>query len=157
GMAGFPSVANTSCRTFNHGATSGCPSVSVNSVAISPNGQLVATCGNDYRVKIWNFDGRNLTQTGTVFTDATGDNVAFSPDGTKLAYTFGTLSTSTVGIRTYTVAGWTAGPTYQDDGSDNLLRGLAFTPDSTRLVSVNAIGFAGGDVFVHNVGGSTLP
>ena len=37
------------------------------------------------------------------------------------------------------------------------MRGVAFTPDSQRVVSVNAIGTAGGDVFVHNLGGSALP
>ena len=32
----------------------------VQAVAISPNGQLVATAGDDRRVKIWNFDGGTL-------------------------------------------------------------------------------------------------
>ena len=154
GMAGYPAITN--CRTFSHAATSGCPSVYVNSVAISPNGQLVATGGSDYRVKIWNFDGRNLTPTGMVFTDFNGYTVVFSPDGTRLAYT-AALTGSNVGIRTYTVSGWAAGTTFQDDGSKNVLRGVGFTPDGQRLVSVNAIGFAGGDVFVHNVTGSALP
>ena len=87
-----------------------------------------------------------------MLTGFTGDGLAFSPDGTRLAYasTNGTVST-------YTVSDWTAGTILQDDGSHNTLRGVAFTPDSQRVVSVNAIGTAGGDVFVHNLGGSTLP
>jgi WD40 repeat protein len=154
-MGGYPPISG--CRTFAHAATSGCPSVYVNSVAISPNGQIVATGGSDYRVKIWSFDGRNLTQTGTVLMDFNGSMLAFSPDGTKLAFTSGLLNAGVTGIRTYTVSNWTAGTLYQDDGSKNSLRGVGFTPDSTRLVSVNAIGTAGGDVFVHNIGGSALP
>jgi hypothetical protein len=154
GMAGYPSIS--ACRTFNHAATTGCPSVTVDSVAISPNGQIVATGGNDSRVKIWSFDGRTLTQTGTFLPGFNGYTVVFSPDGTRLAYT-SNLSSTTVGVRVYTVTGWDAGTTLQDDGSGNILRGVGFTPDSQRVVSVNAIGFAGGDVFVHNIGGSALP
>jgi WD40 repeat protein len=154
GMAGYPPVNN--CRTFSHAATSGCASVSVDSVAISPDGRLVATGGSDYRVKIWNFDGRTLSATGTLLPDFNRYTVVFSPDGTRLAYT-ATLTGSNVGIRTYAVVGWAAGTTFQDDGSKNVLRGVGFTPDGQRLVSVNAIGFDGGDVFVHNVTGSALP
>jgi hypothetical protein len=149
GMAGYPSIA--SCRTFNHATNTTCPSVYVNKVAIAPNGQLVASGGDDGRVKIWNFDGRMLTAAGKEFTGFTNGGLAFSPDGTRLAYTAGAT------VRTYTVAGWTAGTTLLDDGSGNSLSGLGFTPDGMRIVSVNAIGFAGGDVFVHNVGGSALP
>jgi len=83
--------------------------------------------------------------------------VAFSPDGTKLAFTSGLLNAGVIGLRTYNVSGWTAGTIYQDDGSKNMLVGVGFTPDGTRLVSANSIGNAGGDVFVHNVGGSALP
>ncbi len=154
GTAGYPPITN--CRTFSHAAASGCPDVAVASVAISPNGQIVATGGNDDRVKIWNFDGRSLTATGTVLPEFNGYAVAFSPDGTRLAYT-ATLTGSNAGIRTYSAVDWTAGTTFQDDGSKNVLRGVGFTPDGQRLVSVNAIGFAGGDVFVHNVTGGALP
>jgi WD40 repeat protein len=149
GMAGYPAIA--SCRMFAHAGS--CPNNTyVKAVAISPNGQIVASAGDDGRVKIWSFDGRQLTATSTVLTGFTGDGLAFSPDGTKLAHA------STNGtVHIYTVSNWTAGPTLQDDGSHNTLRGVAFTPDSQRVVSVNAIGFAGGDIFVHNLGGSTLP
>ena len=129
----------------------------MNSVAISPNGQLVATGGDDYRVKIWSFDGHTLTATATVLTEFNGNTVVFSPDGTKLAYTSGLLNSGTISIRTYAVSGWAAGTTYLDDGSKNMLVGVGFTPDGQRLVTANAIGNPGGDVFVYNVGGSALP
>ena len=81
GMAGYPAITN--CRTFSHAATGGCANVSVDSVAISPNGRLVATGGSDYRVKIWIFDGHVLTATGTVLPDFNRYTVVFSPDGTR--------------------------------------------------------------------------
>ena len=109
GMAGYPAITN--CRTFSHAATGGCANVSVDSVAISPNGRLVATGGSDYHVKIWIFDGHVLTATGTVLPDFNRYTVVFSPDGTRLAYT-ATLTGSNVGIRTYSVIDWTAGTTY---------------------------------------------
>ena len=150
GMAGYPAINN--CRSFPHGALTGCPNTTVRAVAVSPNGQLVATAGDDYRVKIWNFDGQALTPAGPVFDSNAGIyGVAFSPDGTRLVFADGAT------IRTYSVPGWTAGPTLLGDGSNNDLVGVGFTPDSQRIVSADAIGSAGGDVFVHNVGGSTLP
>ena len=149
GTAGYPSI--TACRTFLHGTGTTCPNTYVNGIAISPSGQLVATAGDDGRVKVWNFDGRTLTPAGTALTGFTGHGVAFSPDGKRLAYTAGAT------VKTYTVTGWIAGAALLGDGSNNDLVSVAFTPDSQRVVSVNAIGSAGGDVFVHNLGGSTLP
>jgi hypothetical protein len=154
GMAGYPSISG--CRSFNHAATSGCPNVYVNSVAISPDGRLVATGGDDYRVKIWNFDGHTLSATSTVLTEFNGNQVVFSPDGTKLAYTSGLLNSGTISIRTYTVSGWAPSTMYLDDGSKNILVGVGYTPDGNRLVTANAIGNPGGDVFAYNVG-TALP
>ena len=148
GMAGYPSIAG--CRTFAHCTTS-CPNTSVSAVAISPSGQLVASAGDDGRVKIWSFDGRTLTATGTVLTGFAGYGVAFSPDGTRMVYTSSTT------LRTYTVAGWVAGTTLLNDGSSNDFVSAAFTPNGQRIVSADAIGSAGGDVFAHEVGGSALP
>jgi len=147
GMAGYPSIA--ACRTFPHGASSGCSSTQVKAVAISPNGQLVASAGDDGRVKIWNFDGRTLVATGVVLMSFTGEGLAFSPDGTRLAYT----STNTV--KTYTVNGWTAGTTLLNGGGSDYIFDVGFTP-SGRLVSATSIGSAGGDVFVHDWG-TALP
>ena len=73
----------------------------------------------------------------------TGDGLAFSPDGTRLAYT----STNTV--KTYTVNGWTAGTTLLNGGGSDDIFDVEFTPNG-RLVSATSIGTAGGDVFVHD-------
>ncbi len=149
GMAGYPAISGSACRSYPHGASSGCSSTAIRAVAISPNGQLVASAGDDGRVKIWNFDGRALTASGVVLMSFTGDGLAFSPDGTRLAYT----STNTV--KTYTVNGWTAGTTLLNGGGSDYIFDVEFTPNG-RLVSATSIGFAGGDVFVHDFG-TALP
>ena len=88
-----------------------------------------------------------------MLTGFTGDGLAFSPDGTRLVY----ASTNGTVKHLHGQRLDRGSDACQDDGSDTTLRGVAFTPDGQRVVSVNAIGFAGGDVFVHNLGGSTLP
>jgi WD40 repeat protein len=52
-------------------------------VAVSPDGQMIATCGNDHLVKLWSADGALLrTLAGH---DSHVYNVAFHPNGTRLA------------------------------------------------------------------------
>ena len=148
GMAGYPSIA--ACRTFPHGASSGCSSTQIKAVAISPNGQLVASAGDDGRVKIWNFDGRTLAASGVVLMSFTGEGLAFSPDGMRLAYT--SMNT----VKTYTVNGWTAGTTLLNGGGSDGIFDAAFTPNGQQVVSATSIGFVGGDVFVHQFG-TALP
>jgi len=143
GMAGYPSIAN--CRPFNHAATGNCAFVEVRKIAVSPNGQLVATAGDDYRVKIWSFDGQSLTAAGPVFdTNGGVHGVAFSPDGTRFVFTDGGT------VRTYTVNGWAPGTTLVGDGGNDTLAGVAFTPDGQRVISVDDKGFSGGNVYVHD-------
>ncbi|MEO8215226.1 MAG: hypothetical protein ABI560_18650, partial [Myxococcales bacterium] len=152
GGAGIAPSLRT-CREFDHNMVPGCVggSNSVNSVAISPDGLLVATAGNDGRIKIWRFDGRALTATGTVLTPYAGPGLAFSPDGTRLAAVAGTT------VRLWTVANWVAGAPLQGDGSNNDFVGVGFTPDSRRVVSADQIGFAGGSLYVHDTAGTGLP
>jgi hypothetical protein len=154
GAAGYPSLMT--CTTYDHNATSGtCTTrTSVDTVAISGDGTLVATGGDDKRVKIWRFDGRTLMAAGMEFTGYTGGvyspGIAFSPDGTRMAMIVGQT------VRTYVVNGWTAGPTLSD-ASGNTMVGVAFTPDSRRIVTATQIGFAGGDAYVYAADGNGLP
>jgi len=150
GTAGYPSIA--ACRPFNHTSAAACASgVTVDAVAVAANGQMVASAGSDGRVKIWSFDGRALTATGMYFNDFIGYGLAFSPDGTRLAYTSGNATNI---VRTYAVSGWVAGPTLVGDGQNDSLAGVAWTPDSRRIVSVDDKGNGGGKVYVHDFAGT---
>jgi WD40 repeat protein len=99
---------------------------SVLTVAISPDGQLIATGSNDKTVKIWRRDGtllRTLKHSGTVH------RVAFSPDGRSI------------------VAACLNGKVQIWDVDGNLLRsieahkapvwGIAFSPDGQMIASAS--------------------
>ena len=148
GPAQVPTL--NSCREFMHGATA-CPNSSVTAIAISPDGQTVAS-GSDVfdngRVKIWRFDGRTLTATGKVLMNHNG-GLAYSPDGTKLA-----IMDSDV-IRIWNTSNWTLANTFQKSQGD--LIGLAFTPNSQRVVSVDHTTGTQGFLYVHTVSGNGLP
>jgi WD40 repeat protein len=141
GTAAGPSLA--SCVEYNHSATTDCTTDDhiVYSVAVSPNGQLVATGGNDHRVKIWSFDGKTLTTPVPHILPGMGGYgmLAFSPDGTMLAVGWSTgidiWSTSTwIRQRTLLVA--------------DVVYDLAFTPDGAQIMSIDA----SGNLYAHNIG-----
>jgi WD40 repeat protein len=56
----------------------------VRAIAVSPDGNAVATCGNDQLVKVWSTQDGKLLQTLTGHASHVY-NVAFHPDGTHLA------------------------------------------------------------------------
>ena len=82
----------TSCTEYNHNDVNAPPCDDNNgisnweiwSLAFSPDGRLLATAGDDGRVKIWNFDGHTLTASGHVLSTNGQTYVAFSPDGATL-------------------------------------------------------------------------
>ncbi len=99
------------------------------SLAFSPDGRLLATAGDDGRVKIWNFDGHTLTASGHVISTNGQTYVAFSPDGATL------VAGSNGKLATYSTANWALGPAFT--GVTGQVRGVAVTADSQRIVTID--------------------
>jgi len=139
---GPPSLAPSTCHEFEHSVGTDC-NVAANdnivyTVAVSPNGTLVASGGGDARAKIWRFDGHTLTAEGHMMQGSGFAVTAFSPDGTLLAIGFSTgidlYNTSNLSVRLRTLV--TSGQVYD----------LAFTPDSQQIMSIDS-----GTLYAHAV------
>jgi hypothetical protein len=132
---GPPSLSPATCHEFVHSVGSDCSvasnDVPIYTVAVSPNGTLVASGGGDGRAKIWRFDGHTLTPEGHAPAMNTGFAVtAFSPDGTMLAIGWPTgidiYNTSNFAVRLRTLT--TASQVFD----------LAWTPDSQQIMSIDS-------------------
>ena len=119
------------------------------SLAFSPDGRLLATAGDDGRVKIWNFDGHTLTASGHVISTNGQTYVAFSPDGATL------VAGSSGKLVTYNTATWTLGPAFA--GVTGQVRGVAVTADSQRIVTIDGSGGASGKLYVHTLASGGTP
>ncbi len=137
----------TACTEYDHNDVSaptcddsnGNGNTTMWSVAFSPDGRLLATAGDDGRVKIWNFDGHRLTASGHVLSTNGQTYVAFSPDGATL------VAGSRGVLKAYSTTNWTMGNPFT--GVTGQIRGLAVTADSQRVVTID------GDqnLYVHNM------
>jgi len=102
----------------------------VNSAAFSPDGRIIATGANDGLVKLWNTDTQHeITRLSVSVLPVL--SVAFSPDGRRLA-----VGAEDGRVTLYDAA--TFQPIAHFTGHAHpQIRGLAFTPDGTTLVSVS--------------------
>jgi len=139
----------TACTEYDHNDPSNLPcndaagfgNWEIWSLAFSPDGRLLATAGDDGRVKIWNFDGHTLTASGHVISTNGQTYVAFSPDGSTL------VAGSNGKLVTYKTASWTLGPAFT--GVTGQVRGVAVTADSQRIVTIDGAN----KLYVHAISG----
>jgi WD40 repeat protein len=99
-------------------------------IAFSPDGSYLVTCGNDSRAKIWRFDGTTLTAEGHVIPIDGGGRVAFSPDGRLMAAVSWSARGNAVAI--YDVPAFTLRQTLT--GAIDFTIDVAFTPDSQHVI-----------------------
>ena len=91
------------------------------SIALSPDGKLLAAGSADRQVYVWNLADRKLLTTLSVNTDAV-EAVAFSPDGELLA-----AGSADRTVRVWQVAGWSPLETLPQPDA---VHAVAFSPDS---------------------------
>jgi WD40 repeat protein len=116
------------------------------SLAFSRDGRTLVSAGEDGRAKIWSFDGRTLTATGTVITaSAPQMQVAFTPDGTRLVVGGRNF------LRLYDTQTWAAtGASIAVDGD---VYSLGVTSDGRYIVSLTD----NYTLFRHDVQGAVAP
>ncbi|MCB9852244.1 MAG: hypothetical protein H6819_04040 [Phycisphaerales bacterium] len=96
-------------------------------IAYSPDGAWLASSAESGGVKIWDAQSRALLQ--TLSAQGPCRDIAFSPDGTKLAV----LSESVV--RVWNTSDWSPAPTLSGAGST--LESLQFSRDGSRILAAN--------------------
>lgn len=100
--------------------------VEVYSLAISSDGEILASGGSEDVIKIWRWRDRQLQQTLKGHSD-TIQAIAIAPDGKTLAS----------GGRDHTIRIWdlSTGKTQQTLGHSDTVNSLAFSPDGQTLIS----------------------
>jgi WD40 repeat protein len=99
---------------------------SVNAVAFSPDGQLLASGSSDHTVKIWRVADGTLLQTLTGFYSSV-TSVAFSHNGQTLAA--GSIDRS---VKGWNVSNWSL---IRSVGTGDFMLSIAFSPDDAFLAA----------------------
>src|SRR5437016_1607930 len=111
---------------------SGGHSDSVNSVAYSPDGQLLVSGSSDRTIKLWRQDGTFIKSLSIPYNInaqlADVRSVAFSPDGQRLA-----SASDDMTAKLYRTSDWGVERTLA--GHTNVVLSLAFSPNSARLAT----------------------
>jgi WD40 repeat protein len=104
--------------------------ISVWSVALSPDGKLLVTSGDDSVIKIWKMNGRVPTASATLSVTGVG-YVSFSPDSSMLAVG-GDLGDLVV----YDTTTWATRQVL--DGLTGTIYGTAFSPDNKQVLAADS-------------------
>ena len=105
---------------------------SVNGVAFSPDGQLLASASSDHTVKVWHVADGTLLRTLTGFFDSV-TSVAFSHNGQILAA--GSIDRR---VKAWRVGDWSVAGS---EGTGDFILSVAFSPDDTQLAAAG--GYSG--------------
>ena len=153
GAGGVPQVPFSNCTAYEHNSPPVTPCGANNAaeaiwtVAFSPDGRYMVSTGDDQRVRIWRFDGRVPTLDPQVFNTNGAGEIAFSPDGTRLAVA-GRLAHV---VDLYEVGAWTLRQSVT--GITGTIYGLGFSPDGQRLITVDYDGGSDGTLYAHPLAG----
>ena len=103
----------------------------VNSVAYSPDRKILASCSNDWTIRIWDVDQQKHIKTLGGYRGPV-NSVAFSPDGKTI------VSGSNDGIRVWNVENWNDKILYKNEKAG--IVNVMYLPDGKTLTSLNKNG-----------------
>jgi hypothetical protein len=124
----------TKCKEYDHSPlmcddAKGINDFAVSTVAFSPDGKLFVSAADDGRIKLWNVAGSMISAEGRVITNTGLARVGFSPDGATLA-----VGGDMGELFLYDMKANARTPL---TGHMDRLRGVAFSRDGTRLVTMD--------------------
>jgi WD40 repeat protein len=131
------------CTEYSHIDALACTSTDVEiwDVAFSPDGSILATAGDDGRIKIWKMTGSVPTAMKVLQSDHQ-TYIAFSPDGKLFVEGSYSGELTLYDATTFTSLGALT-------GHDGDIEGVAFTSDSKHIWSIDILG----TLTRHDIGG----